>query len=158
MDSNDAGSVLYRCLGDGHEMTKQACTAEPKFRVVMLLNNALAREPFTVVRARAWAQQAIAPVLRKQAANATLHIVDLDVSLPRVSDVWIWCTKDVQAYHHLLADLRESRFWYRYCTIVETLVGVDECYAENYYRELIPAWPKPGAHNVPSGTVMRHVA
>jgi len=139
-------------------MTRQACTTEPKFRVVMLLNNALARERLTVARARAWAQEVLAPVLRKQASNVTLRIVDLELSSPCVTDVWIWCAKDVHAYQHLLADLRQNRFWYRYCKIVETLVGVDESYAENYYREFIPAWPKSGVHGVQSGTAMRDVA
>ena len=139
-------------------MTRQACTAEPKFRVVMLLNNALAREHFTVAGARAWAHEALAPVLRKQASNVTLRIMDLELSSPCVTDVWIWSTKDVHAYHHLLADLRENPFWYRYCKIVETLVGVDECYAEHYYREFISAWPKSGVHGVRSGTAMRDVA
>lgn len=140
-------------------MTRQACTAASKFRVVMLLNNALARERFTVARARAWTLEALAPVLRRQASNVTLRIVDMEISSHLVTDVWICRTKDVHAYHHLMADLRENWFWHRYCKVVETLVGVDESYAENYYRESIPAWPKSGIHHeVPSGAVVRDVA
>jgi hypothetical protein len=138
---------------------RQPCTSDPKFSVIMLLNNnAVTRERLTVARARAGAQQAMATVLGKQASKATLRVLDWQLYSPRVTDVWLWRTEDAHAYHRLMADLRENQFWNRHCRIVETWVGVEETDVENYYREFISTRPDSGVHDPQSGTAMRDVA
>jgi hypothetical protein len=139
-------------------MARQAYTSVPKFTVIMLLKNAAAWEGLTVARAREWAQEALAPVLRKHASKVTLRFFDVEFYSPRVTDIWIWRTTDVNAYHHLLEDLRENPFWNRYFKVIETLAGVEETYAKNYYRELIPTWPDSGVRDAKSGTMMQDVA
>jgi hypothetical protein len=139
-------------------MMRQANAFEPKFTVFMLLKAAPEWLGFTVARARALAQEALTPTLRKHASKVTLHYFDLEFAATRVTDIWIWCAKDVHAYHSLLEDLREDTFWKRYFKVVEILAGVEEAHGRNYYRELIRSWADSDFADPEFRTMMQDVA
>ena len=149
---------FHVCLGQRLRMARQVHTFEQNFTVLMLLKNAAAWEGCTVAHAREWAQHALAPVLKKHTSKVTLRYFDVEFYSPRITDIWIWCVKDVDAYHHLLEDLRKNPFWNRYFKIIETLAGVEEAYAKNYYCELIPTWPDSGFRDSKSRTIIQDVA
>lgn len=139
-------------------MTRQVRLFEQEFTVFMLLKNAVAGKGCAVLEARDWAREALAPVLQKHASRVTLRYFDVKFYSPRITDIWIWCAKDMQAYRQLLEDLQKSALWNQYFKIVETLVGVEERNAKDYYCKLIPTWPDSGFFDGKSGAMMQEVA
>jgi len=79
----------------------------------MLVKTAPELLGFTVARVRELALKQLAPILSKRTSNVSLRFFDVRFYSNRVTDIWIWGTKDVCAYHHLLKDLREDSFWNR---------------------------------------------
>lgn len=128
-------------------MTHPANAFESKLTVFMLLKTAPEWLSFTVPCVRALAQEALTPILKKHASKITLRYFDAEPYCARVTDIWIWCATDVDAYHHLLADLRKDVFWNRYFKVVEILAGTEETHAVSYYRGLTLSRGAPRPHD-----------
>ena len=133
-------------------------TPEPEFTVFMLLKIAPECLGFTVACARELAREALAPILQQHAATVTLGYFDMKFVSDRVTDIWIWRARDVQAYQRLLADLRAEPFWDRYFKVVEILAGLEEAQARKYYRRLLPALADADPVEAELGPVMQDVA
>lgn len=52
-----------------------------------------------------------------------------------VTDVIVWETRYLKAYHAVVEDLRETPFWGGYFDVVSILPGVENAYAEAYGRQ-----------------------
>ena len=73
----------------------------------------------------------IAPILK---ANPTvkMRFYDSEFYNARSSDVIVWETAELPAYHRVVEALRESAFWDNYFDIVEIIPSVENGYAAHY--------------------------
>lgn len=139
-------------------MSMQAGTFKPAFTVFMLVKAAPDWLSFTVAHRRQLTQAQLTPILEKHHLHASLHFLDLELYSTRVTDIWIWRTRDVPGYQHLMQDLRKSPFWNRFFNVVEILAGVDEARGRQYYRELVPTWGDPSCVGAKLAPLMQNVA
>lgn len=61
-----------------------------------------------------------------------LRFYDAEFYDARVSDVFVWETRDQAAYRALIEGLRETLFWDHYFQIVDILPAIENAYATHY--------------------------
>ncbi|MCU0887642.1 MAG: darcynin [Rubritepida sp.] len=79
----------------------------------------------------AFLREAIEPILRANPA-VRLRFFDAEGFNARVSDVALWETEDLGAYHRVVEALRETPFWDRYFLVQEIVPAVENAYARHY--------------------------
>ncbi len=139
-------------------MTKQANAAEAPFNVFMLLKLAPEWMALSVAHRGTLAREQLAPVLKQHGARVSLRCFDAQFCPARITDLWIWSVADARAFHGLMQELRANPFWSRYVSVVEILAGVNEAFARDYYREVLPPWVDPAAADRGAGIMMQDVA
>ncbi len=73
----------------------------------------------------------IRPLLAAHPAVA-LRYFDAEAYSAQVSDVALWETDDLAAYHSVVEALRETRFWDDYFAVVAIIPSIESGFAQHY--------------------------
>jgi chlorite dismutase len=73
----------------------------------------------------------IGPILKRN-PNVHMRFFDSEAFASRYSDVVMWETPDVMAYQALVEELRETKFWDHYFSVVEIVPSIENGYARHY--------------------------
>jgi hypothetical protein len=73
----------------------------------------------------------IKPILDANQA-VSMRFFDSESYSARVTDVVVWETTDLGAYHRLIKSLRDTAFWDRYFEVLEIIPAVEDAYASYY--------------------------
>jgi hypothetical protein len=90
----------------------------------------------------AFLRERIEPILRANPA-VRLRFFDAEAYSARVSDVALWETGDLAAYHRVVEALRETPFWDRYFLVQEIVPAVENAYARHYGEAPVGALSSP---------------
>jgi chlorite dismutase len=80
--------------------------------------------------------EVIGPILERNAA-VRMRFFDSEAFASRYSDVVMWETADVLAYQAVVEELRETKFWDYYFSVVEIVPSIENGYARHYDVEPI---------------------
>jgi chlorite dismutase len=75
--------------------------------------------------------EVIAPILERN-PNVHMRFFDSEAFASRYSDVVMWETADVLAYQAVVEELRETKFWDHYFSVVEIVAAIENGYARHY--------------------------
>jgi hypothetical protein len=74
----------------------------------------------------------VLPTVRDRVTDVRSRFYDTEFYSARVTDVWVWETRDHAGFQLVIEALRETPFWDHYFDVVEILVGVENGYAKHY--------------------------
>jgi hypothetical protein len=114
-------------------------TNKPMMHVFMLVKTTPEWLALTPDERFAMLDRYVRPILSEHSGKLDFRFFDIEFFAARVTDLWLWEVKDLDAYRAAIESLRETPVWDRWFEIVEILPGVENAYAEHYGREPLAA-------------------